>query len=204
MICIDTTCDDEILQELRARTFAATVQKLRKSAGLVVGDKVEIFYDESSEGSGINSGINSISAAMLKHSAATVKRIKCLPLDYSLCSKQAIVVYKEIINDTDISKSPITIYLTQPCIAVDVHMITSTLLSSVESSKGENVSNMAAMYLQSMEYERISSLSSVEVTVDSISLVLQRGKHFFLTANEMVTSSEFSGRSKIPNLPTEL
>ena len=198
MICIDTTCDDEILQELRARTFAATVQKLRKTAGLVVADKVEIFYEESVE----DSGINSISAAMLKHSAATVKRIKSLPLDYKLCSKQAVVIIKEIVNDTDISKLPITIYLTQPCVAVDNDLISSTLLPS--NINKENISAMAAMYLQSMDYERISSLSSVKVTVDTVSLELVRGKHFFLTANEMVISSEFSGRSKIPNLPTEL
>ena len=75
-----------------------TVQKLRKTAGLVVADKVEIFYEESVE----DCGINSISAAMLKHSAATVKRIKSLPLDYKLCSKQAVVIIKEIVNDTDI------------------------------------------------------------------------------------------------------
>ena len=67
-----------------------------------------------------------------------------------------------------------------------------------------NVPSMAAMYLQSLDYERISNLSTVAVTVDSVPLVLTRGVHYFMSVNEMVVSSSFTGRSKYPNLPTQL
>ena len=191
MIAIDTTCDEEILQELRARTVAATVQKLRKSAGLVVSDKVEIFYEESGAE---KAGISSVSAAMLRHSATTVKRIKSLPLDIRLCGKGAIVVYKEVITDGDISKSPVTIVLTLPCIAVDVGAIEGT----------DTVRAMAAMYLQSMSYERVAESQELQVVIDNVSLTLVKGTHYFMSANEMVVSKCFSGRSAYPNLPTEL
>ena len=191
MIAIDTTCDEEILQELRARTVAATVQKLRKSAGLVVSDRVEIFYEESAAE---KAGISSVSAAMLKHSASTVKRIKSLPLDLGLCGKGAIMVFKEVITDTDISKSPVTIVLTLPCIAVDV--------GAIEGS--DTVRAMAAMYLQSMSYDRVAANQEVQVLIDNVPLTLVKGKHYFLSANDMVVSKGFSGRSAYPNLPTEL
>ena len=206
MICVDTTCDEEILQELRARTFAATVQKLRKTAGLVVADKVEIFYEENcvepvSTGASTGEVVSvSVSAAMLRHSEATIKRIKSLPMDISLCSKQAIVLIKEVITDTDISKNPITIVLTQPCVAVDIEAVAVL----VPEGGGVNVPSMAAMYLQSLDYERVSSMSTVAVTVDSVPLLLTRGVHYFMSVNEMVVSSSFTGRSKYPNLPTQL
>lgn len=109
MIAIDATCDEEVLQELRAKTVAATVQRLRKSCGLVVGDRVEIFYEEGA-GKGAESAIG---PSLAKHAATTIARIKSLPLPMALCSPQAIVIVKEIVNDPDISKSPVTIVLTQ-------------------------------------------------------------------------------------------
>ena len=109
MIAIDATCDEEVLQELRAKTVAATVQRLRKSCGLVVGDRVEIFYEEGT-GKGAES---TIGPSLAKHAATTVARIKSLPLPMALCSPQAIVIVKEVVNDPDISKSPVTIVLTQ-------------------------------------------------------------------------------------------
>jgi hypothetical protein len=33
------------MMELRARSVAAAVQRMRKAAGLVVADRVEIFYE---------------------------------------------------------------------------------------------------------------------------------------------------------------
>ena len=45
MIAIDTTCDEELFQELRARSVVSAVQKLRKSSGMVVSDRVEVFYE---------------------------------------------------------------------------------------------------------------------------------------------------------------
>ena len=46
LIAIDTTCDDEVLCELKSRLLAGSVQKLRKACGLVVEDKIEVFYEE--------------------------------------------------------------------------------------------------------------------------------------------------------------
>jgi hypothetical protein len=122
-----------------------------------------------------------------------------------LCSKHAIVIIKEVITDLDISKKPITIMLTQPCIAVDVGAV--ALLIDAELTPPGSVSNiptMAAMYLQSMDYDRLLSLESVDVTIDNISLVLKKGVHYFQSANDMVLSTNFTDRNAYPNLPSSL
>lgn len=49
MVAVDTLCDEEVYNELRAKTFVSYIQKLRKSNGLVLTDRVEIFYDEDGE-----------------------------------------------------------------------------------------------------------------------------------------------------------
>ena len=126
MIAIDATCDEEVLQELRAKTVAATVQRLRKSCGLVVGDRVEIFYEE---GAG-KASESAIGLSLAKHAATTIARIKSLPLPMALCSPQAIVIVKEVVNDPDISKSPVTIVLTQ---VINPYNPFVTLLDFVQS-----------------------------------------------------------------------
>ena len=153
MIAIDTTCDEEVLQELRARTLAATVQKLRKSAGLVVSDRVEIFYEEQGAPNGTATG--PIAAALLKHASSTVKRIKMLPLPMELRSKNASTIISEEVKDAEISKSPVTFVLTQPVVAVDLEAVAELIKSS--SSDAQLAPEMVAMYLQSMDYDRALS-----------------------------------------------
>jgi hypothetical protein len=126
-----------------------------------------------------------------------------------LCSKHAIVIIKEVITDLDISKKPITIMLTQPCVATDVGAV-ALLIDAVSSAKltppgsVSNIPTMAAMYLQSMDYDRLLSLESVDVTIDNISLVLKKGVHYFQSANDMVLSPNFTDKNTYPNLSSSL
>ena len=172
----------QILQELRARTVAATVQKLRKTAGLVVADKVEIFYEETP-----GAGNNSVAAALLKNTASTVARIKSLPLPMELCPKASQVIIKEVVNDPDISKNPVTLVLTYPCVSVDLGAVgvllsttppppPSTVASTNTPPVTVDLSAMAAMYLQTMAYDQVVGLDSVMVTFDKVKLVLRKGE----------------------------
>ncbi|CAE7497359.1 ileS, partial [Symbiodinium microadriaticum] len=95
IVAIDTTIDDDVYEELRARTLAAAVQRMRKSAGLVVTDKVEVFYDEQ-EG-------NAVKSSLSTHAASTIKRIKTFPLPMALMSRGAVRIYEEVIDDRDLS-----------------------------------------------------------------------------------------------------
>lgn len=174
VVAIDTTCDEEMMQELRASTLAAAVQKLRKSAGLVVTDVVEIFYEEKGE---------VLANALSKHVQPTIKRIKCLPLPVGYMPKHASVVGKEVVSDGDLGKTPVTIYLTFPTISVDT--------KAVADMAGQNqaIGDATANYMQTMDYARAISLETTLISVDGVRLELKKGVHYFSSACDMVRNS---------------
>ena len=176
VIAIDTTCDDDVYEELRAKTLAACVQKMRKSAGLIVGDVVEVFYDEERGGA--------VKSAMNVHAISTVKRIKTFPLPLALKPAGAIVVYEEIVDDRDLSPKPVKVVLTAPCLSVNEEAVLSVTTS-------KEVTSLTSMYLQTMDYERVlTAQDSWDVTVAGVNVKLQRGVHYFATANDMVHASQ--------------
>ena len=174
LVCaVDTRVDEEMMQELRASTLAATVQKMRKSAGLVVGDVVEIFYEEKGD---------VLANALYKHAPSTINRIKSFPLPATYIPKYASSVIQETVNDPDLGKSAVTITLTRPNISVDTNVV-----SSVFGGDAAKI-DLATHYLQTMEYARVSRTANVKVTVDGSSVELIKGTHYHLNANEMVKS----------------
>lgn len=181
MIAIDTTCDEEILQELRARSVAAAVQKLRKSGGLVVSDKVEIFYEDKDKG-------GPIAAAVKAHSATTLARLKSLPLPISFMPPNCIKLASEVVKDADISKSPFQLVLTIPSLAVHTAAMAEFFPSASESNAG--VVQSAVMYLQTLDYEKACAQQAIKVTVDGVVMELVRGKHFFASAMEWYQSEQ--------------
>jgi hypothetical protein len=175
LVAIDTTCDAAILQELRSRTVAAAVQKLRKSSGLVVADRVEVFYEEKKG--------TDVAAALAVHAEATIKRIRCLPLSSAkFMPANALVVAKEVIEDADISKGKVTLWLTRPTVSVAKAAIAADFPDAAAS-----VGNFE-VYLQSMDYDRIAAMEAIEVTVDGVRAQLRRNKHYFASAGEFASA----------------
>ena len=96
--------------------------------------------------------------------------------------KYSSCVIQEKVNDLDLGKSPVTITLTRPNVSVDANSVAS--LVGGDPAKID----LATHYLQTMEYDRASTASSINVTVDGTSIELRKGIHFFSNANEMVKS----------------
>ena len=173
VIAIDTTMDDDVFEELRAKILVATVQKMRKSAGLVVSDKVEVFYEEVGD---------SVKRSLNVHAVASEKRIKTFPLPMTLKPKGAVILCEEVIDDGDLSAQPVKVVLTAPCLSVDEEAVRA-------AGGSEEVTHLASMYLQTMDYDRaLTEQDSWNVTVKGTALTLQRGVHFFATADDMVKS----------------
>jgi len=170
LVAIDTRCDEEMLQELRASTIAATVQKLRKSAGLVVSDVVEVFFEEKGD---------LFASAVGKHAEAVIKRIRTLPLPASFMPKYAPVIATEVIDDTDISKTPLTIYLTRPTLSVNTKAVASSLQS-------ESALDLTVNYLQTLDYPRSVGQEALQFIVEGTKVDLLSRVHFFPTAFEML------------------
>jgi len=190
LVAVDTTCDEEVFQELRAKTLAATIQKLRKSAGLVVQDRVEIYFSESGDG-------DLVGKAVGKHAESTVKRVKSLPLPVALMPKSAFVIAKEVVKDADLSKGEVTVFLTRPCVSVDTEaLVTAGLTSS------PHMADMTAMFLQTMDLDKVLEQEAIDLEVDGCRVRLVKEKHFFASGCDLVKACP-SIRQKYSWLPTE-
>lgn len=171
LVAIDTTCDEELFSELRSRSIVAAVQKLRKSSGLVVSDKVEMYFEV--EGNDTTEAYQKINESLATHKDTILKRLKQVPLHISAKSKFALTVAKASLEEPDICAGAFTVYLTKPLVSVD-----SDKLAELVSDKSPATVEMLSMYLSTMDYERLLSLSSVTVTLDNVAYVLQQGVHY--------------------------
>jgi isoleucyl-tRNA synthetase len=179
LVAIDTTCDEEVLQELRARSLAAAVQKLRKSGGLVVSDRVEIFYEEK------DSKNTPIAKAVKAHSVTTQARLKSLPLPMTYMPPNHVVMAEEIVKDADISKAPFRLVLSAPAIAVDLAALTCFAPSGMEISAVNALMQSLVMYLQTLDYEKAVASEHIKISVDGVQFELKRGVHYYASAQEL-------------------
>lgn len=186
MIAIDTTQDEELFQELRSRIVISMVQKLRKSSGLSVTDKVEIFYSVS-ESKDDAAAMMKISDSLLKQSEVVLKRLKLLPLPATHMPPRALLIGKEEVVDTDIvDKGKFSLYLTQPTVSVSMEAIASLCTAAAPGGDIPVATTVqsAAMFLETMEYEKVVASEAVAVEVDGISFDLKKGVHYFATSEE--------------------
>jgi isoleucyl-tRNA synthetase len=188
LVAIDTTCDEELFLEMRSRVVISSVQKLRKSSGLVMTDVVDMYFEES-----VGTGVQ---AAVAKHAVAIAKKLKCLPLPIEFrpsCSRECA---REVIRNDDVSKGEVTIIFTVPCVATDYAAL-------VALTGSEAVSESIAMFVQTMSHARVVATTSLDVNVDGIACTLLRDTHYFTSAYDMAMKSQ-AVRAKHPWLPASL
>jgi hypothetical protein len=174
IVAIDTTIDESVYEELRARLIVSFIQRGRKSSGLVIQDVIEVFYEEQ-EGDALKSALGA-------HALATVKRLKTFPLPLSLMPSGAIIKHEEVIQDGDLAKKPVRLVLALPCVSVNQDEV-AKLLSD------PSLAPHYAMYLQSMDLNRLLSSPSCPVKIGETTVTLLRGVHYFATATEMLKAS---------------
>jgi len=188
LIAVDTTVDEESRRELRAKEISATVQKMRKDAGLQMTDRVEIFY--SDDGSG------EIGQSLAEHASTLIKRIKVLPVPLTLMPQDAKVLLRqdfspkkkddkeknENAHNPDISKNAYTIVLT----AFRVNFDKPAILAVCGGSGNESVAACAEGFLLSADYDRLMSLPSISVKVDGVDCTFVKDVHYFATKYDQV------------------
>jgi hypothetical protein len=184
LVAIDTTCDEEVLCELRARQIAAAVQKLRKSAGLVLADKVEVFYHCTNP-----TDSSTLAAAIKKHASSTLKRIKTIPFPAFLRPRTCIVVASEVVDDAELASGPVTLTLTVPTTALNRPAVAALSNAAAEAT--------AEMYLQTKIYESVLASNEVTVTSEGVKLTLRQGVHYFPNTFDLVLATQ-----PFPEAPT--
>lgn len=202
LVAIDTTCDEDVLCEMRARSMAAAVQRLRKAAGLVVNDQVEVFFEEGL-GDNACTSTGSLAEALKKHASSTIKRIKVLPLPRSLMSTKADVVVQEVFEDADMSKHPVTITLSRPKLAVHEEEVSNAVRESLVEA--ENIMEHVAQavdFLHSLTYEdMLNGDDVVHFEIQESRIPLRRGVHFYPTMFDMILNRHESFVNNHPHLP---
>ena len=194
MVAIDTTCDEELYAELRSRSIVSSFQKLRKSAGLSAGDRVDLFYEVSvpQVGEGKSNGKVAgdvekdkklVKEALKKYEDAVLKRLKVFPAPIEFRSKFAGVIAKEAFNDPDISQSTVTLYLTTyPAPVVDFDEIVKLVPSTFSKEEATGLAELAGMFVQTVDFDTLTEKEVVDVSVDGVQFSLKKGTHFFLSA----------------------
>ena len=195
LIAIDTTCDDELYAELRSRTIVSSFQKLRKSAGLSAGDRVDIFYEltlpegvkpeeREKKEKDLEADRKLVNEALRKYQEAVLKRLKIFPVAVESRSKFAIPVAKETINDPDICQSTITLYLTQPAVVVNIEEIVKLCPAGLNVEEAVALAEIAAMFVQTKEFDSLGDVEVVDVLADGTLFSLRKNTHFFLSASD--------------------
>lgn len=175
MVAIDVTCDDELFSELRARTVVGAIQKLRKVAGLCINDQVEMFY-EVRNGGDVESEMKNIEQSLLTHKEMVCKRLRQLPVPSKERSSFSVTVAKEVLEEPDICKGNITIFLTRPVVSVNA--------TQISEKYGSEKVELIEMLLVTMDYEKISSCADVLALLDDKEIKLLKNFDYFPSVSD--------------------
>lgn len=182
LVAIDTTCDEELFCELRMRSVVGAFQKLRKSTGLTPTDRVEMFYEvvkadgQEPEAQGL------VDAALNVHKDSVLKRLKQMPLPVSFRPTHSVLVGKECLEESDVSKGTFVVYLTRPQVSVDIDALAALAGGSKQTAE------MIRMYLSSVDYSQVETTPSLTVNLDGTAYTLQQGAHYFSSAESRVAA----------------
>jgi hypothetical protein len=180
MVAVDTTVDEEMLSELRARSIVSAVQKLRKSSGLVVSDVVEVFYEVSDPKGDAASAATAYKLVEDAFKLEVVgKRLKTVPVQVSHRSPASATIGTESLQDADICKGTFTLWLAAPAVAVKRSAVAATV-----GAASEVAVETAVQYLQTVGYARAVESTTLSVGIDGVSYVFKKGEHYFGSVSE--------------------
>ncbi|DBA03205.1 TPA: hypothetical protein N0F65_003925 [Lagenidium giganteum] len=170
MVIIDVREDDELKMQGCAREFITRVQKMRKKAGLVVQDKIQVYFSESNEA-------KPITAAVQKFMGMVSSSLGTVPAPASLLPAHSVTIVTE---DAEFADSAIKLIVTRPA----VFFAEDAALAKASAIAAEDVK----AYVASMEYADVkaalTSSGSLTIQVQSTKVTLAHGTHLFLDAKD--------------------
>jgi isoleucyl-tRNA synthetase len=193
LVAVDTTTDEDMFTELRARAIQGAIQKLRKASGLVVADKVEMYYDVT----GLKEAervvaLQQIDLALTKHNEMCMKRLKQLPRHVSCKSVHARVIAEDTMKDQDIvtGKGSFVLYLTKPCVEVREDAVKALVAAAglPDEASVDHATKMLVMYLHTVHYARLVNAEQWQARLDGVSYTLVRGVHYLPSVTDNATA----------------
>lgn len=181
MVVVDTTVEEAQLQELKAKQFAAIVQKMRKTANLSVGDRVEIFYKCKDAKDDVT-----FHNALMAFKDYAVGKLKTIPLAADqYMPRYARVLLSESHKDADLSKSAFTIFLTVPTVSMS-----NETVQSLVGAENHTIAETLAQYMQTSDMVTLGACDTMELMVDDVKVTMQRNIHYFMSAKDRMEAGK--------------
>ena len=156
VVAIDCTQDEAILSAGRSRELINAIQQLRKAAGLDLGDKVEVFFEESD-------GINMVESAVSSNVKLFEAKFQgALPVPKKFAPSWSVVLRSDT---TEIGGSKVEVSICRPALAGRC-----------------GVSDAVGYFLSTIEPSSVMDQSTLSITVDGKAITLKQGEDFWVNA----------------------
>ena len=169
MAVMDMRPDAELLAAGTVRELVNRVQKLRKSSGLAVEDKVHVYFEEA----------GAVTAALKLPGSLALARGSLgggvTPLPLAHCPPHAVVLGRERC-DMGAGNASLTVVLVRPCL---------TFAPAVGAA--------AATFAASLAYADAAEKGSLELVIDGGGVVLKSGVDFFADALTALKAGAIGG-----------
>ena len=185
MAVVDVRPDAELLAAGTVRELVNRVQKLRKSSGLAVEDKVHVYFEEAEEekeekeekeeeekqGSSVVEGkapaVANITAALKLPGSLAIARAalgggSVTPMPARLCPAHAVELGREVC-DMGAGNAPLTVVLVRPCL----------------SFKAGVDGTPASIFASSLAYAGAAAAPSLAAVIDGKEVALANGVDYF-------------------------
>jgi isoleucyl-tRNA synthetase len=171
MILIDITKDESIILEACSREMTNRVQKLRKSTGLQVADKVTAYVSD-------NGGDGSVFKALQMFKDGVRKQIGLPLYPASFRPKYGTQIG---VDTFKYGKGEVSVELVVPGPTMCPD---EALMASCKGDK--SLVEKVNAFVSTMGLETLGSLDTLTATVDKEEVTLKKGEHYFMSVEEMV------------------
>lgn len=146
IVVLDCTQDADVISQGVARELVNRVQKLRKKAGLQIGDAIEVYFEETgAEGE--------VEAATRKHRDLVVNtlRIPALPMSCKPSHAMIFASDSSTINLGGNKETTVTVHLSRPAVGVSHKAVAAKLNNNAAAA------SVVAKWLGTFDYKRVMS-----------------------------------------------
>eukprot|EP00816_Leptocylindrus_hargravesii_P009963 CAMPEP_0196810816 /NCGR_PEP_ID=MMETSP1362-20130617/14340_1 /TAXON_ID=163516 /ORGANISM="Leptocylindrus danicus, Strain CCMP1856" /LENGTH=1177 /DNA_ID=CAMNT_0042185969 /DNA_START=93 /DNA_END=3626 /DNA_ORIENTATION=+ len=162
VVAIDCTQDKAILDAGKAREFISYVQQLRKGAGLIITDAIEVFYHEED-------GVNSTESAIAGNVDLILGKLKVTPLPKRFMAPWSVVFDK---GEFEVGGSKVEIIISRPAVVVK-----------------DGLSDQLANLLSILDISAVGVNEAVNVVIDGEKISVTEGVDFWTSAAGMVKTT---------------
>lgn len=154
VVAVDCTQDEAILSAGRSRELMNVIQQLRKAAGLDLSDKVEVFFEESSGMSVVESAVSSnVHLFEAKFQGA-------VPVPKKFAPSWAVVLRSDT---AEIGGSKVEVSICRPAVA-----------------GRDGLSDGVGYYLSTLEPKNVVETSTLDIKLDGKEITLKQGEDFWV------------------------